>query len=112
RSFAKDVLPIIGKKTIRELSKQDLLAVLRTAKKRGLNRTLVILNNDTRQMLRWAEKHKPWRGLMADGNPADLMTPKVLDDLKLLDADYDEVRNRTLSPAEVREIGRASWRAK
>lgn len=104
RSFAKDVLPVIGKKTIRELSKQDLLAVLRTAKKRGLNRTLVILNNDTRQMLRWAEKHKPWRGLMADGNPADLMTPKVLDDLKLLDADYDEVRNRTLSPAEVREL--------
>ena len=104
RSFTKDVLPVIGKKTIRELSKQDLLAVLRTAKKRGLNRTLVIRNNDIRQMLRWAEKHKPWRGLMADGNPADLMTPKVLDDLKLLDADYNEVRDRTLSPAEVREL--------
>lgn len=104
RSFAKDVLPVIGKKMIRELSKQDLLSVLRTAKKRGLNRTLVILNNDMRQMLRWAEKHKPWRGLMADGNPADLMTLKVLDDLKLLDADYNEVRDRTLSPAEVREL--------
>ena len=104
RSFTKDVLPVIGKKMIRELSKQDLLAVLRTAKKRGLNRTLVILNNDMRQMLRWAEKHKPWRGLMSDGNPADLMTPKVLDDLKLLDADYNEVRERTLSPAEVREL--------
>ncbi|MCJ8167681.1 tyrosine-type recombinase/integrase [Atopomonas sediminilitoris] len=104
RSFAKDVLPVVGKKMIRELSKQDLLAVLRAAKKRGLNRTLVILNNDMRQMLRWAEKHKPWRGLMSDGNPADLMTPKVLDDLKLLDADYNEVRDRTLSPAEVREL--------
>src|SRR5690606_11113522 len=55
RSFPMDVLPVIGKKMIQELSKQDLLSVLRTAKKRGLIRTLVILNNDMRLMLRWAE---------------------------------------------------------
>ena len=74
RSFKKDVLPLIGKKPLRNLTEKDLLAVLRSVKARGLNRTVVIRNNDIGQMLRWGEKRKPWRGLMTDGNPADLRT--------------------------------------
>lgn len=50
-------------------------------------------------MLRWAEKRKPWRTLMADGNPADLV-----DVNKLLDHDYEEQRDRLLSPDEIREL--------
>lgn len=50
-------------------------------------------------MLRWAEKRKPWRTLMADGNPADL-----IDVNKLLDHDYEEQRDRLLSPDEIREL--------
>lgn len=69
RSFTKDVLPLIGKKPLRNLTEKDLLAVPRSIKTRGLNRTVVIRNNDIGQMLRWAEKRKLWRGLMADGNP-------------------------------------------
>ncbi|MCL7944068.1 site-specific integrase [Marinobacter sp. ATCH36] len=99
RSFQKDVLPNIGKKTIRALSEKDLLSVLRAVRARGLNRTAVILNNDMGQMLRWAEKRKPWRGLMVDGNPADLV-----DIEKLLDADYHEERDRFLSTDEIREL--------
>ncbi|OLU27358.1 integrase [Pseudomonas sp. PA15(2017)] len=99
RSFTKDVLPLIGKKPLRNLTEKDLLAVLRSIKARGLNRTVVIRNNDIGQMLRWAEKRKPWRGLMADGNPADLM-----DVNKLLDHDYQEQRDRLLSPDEIREL--------
>lgn len=99
RSFEKDVLPAIGKKAIRDLSERDLLSVLRAVRARGLNRTAVVINNDMGQMLRWAEKRKPWRGLMADGNPADLV-----DIEKLLDADYHEERDRVLSADEIREL--------
>jgi len=73
--------------------------VLRSVKARGLNRTVVIRNNDIGQMLRWGEKRKPWRGLMTDGNPADL-----IDVSKLLDHDYEEQRDRLLSPDEIREL--------
>ena len=99
RSFTKNVLPFIGQKPLRNLTEKDLLAVLRTVRERGLNRAVVILNNDMGQMLRWAEKRKPWRGMMEDGNPADLVDVK-----KLLDHDYQEQRDRLLSPDEIREL--------
>ena len=99
RSFTKDVLPIIGKKPLRDLTEKDLLAVLRAIKSRGLNRAVVIRSKDIGQMLRWAEKRKPWRSLMADGNPADLVEVG-----KLLDHDYQEQRDRLLSPDEIREL--------
>lgn len=50
-------------------------------------------------MLRWGEKRKPWHSLMADGNPTDL-----IDVNKLLDHDYEEQRDRLLSPDEIREL--------
>lgn len=99
RSFIKDVLPLIGKKPLRNLTEKDLLTVLRSVKSRGLNRAVVIRSKDIGQMLRWAEKRKPWRTLMADGNPADLVDVK-----KLLDHDYQEQRDRLLSPDEIREL--------
>ncbi|PAU88774.1 integrase [Pseudomonas sp. WN033] len=99
RSFNKDVLSVIGQKAIRDLTDNDLLDVLGRVRKRGVNRTVVILNNDIGQMLRWAEKRQPWRGLMIDGNPADLIDVETL-----LDPDYEEERDRILSPAEIREL--------
>lgn len=99
RSFTKDVLPLIGEKPLRTLTEKDLLNVLRSVKARGLNRTVVIRSKDIGQMLRWGEKRKPWRTLMADGNPADLV-----DVNKLLDHDYEEQRDRLLSPNEIREL--------
>ena len=99
RSFTKDVLPIIGKKPLRNLTEKDLLVVLRAIKSRGLNRAVVIRSKDIGQMLRWAEKRKPWRTLMADGNPADLVEVE-----KLLDHDYQEERDRVLCPDEIREL--------
>lgn len=99
RSFTKDVLPLVGKRPLRDLTEKDLLTVLRSIKARGLNRTVVIRSKDIGQMLRWAEKRKPWRTLMADGNPADLV-----DVNKLLDHDYQEQRDRLLSPHELCEL--------
>lgn len=99
RSFSKNVLPTIGKKALRDLTEKDLLAVLRALRARGLNRAVVILNNDIGQMLRWAEKRKPWRGLMIDGNPSELVEVE-----KLLDQNYQEQRDRVLSSDEIREL--------
>lgn len=99
RSFSKDVLPGIGDKPLRTLTEKDLLTLLRSIKARGLNRTVVIRSKDISQMLRWAEKRKPWRTLMVDGNPADL-----IDVNKLLDHDYQEQRDRLLSSGEIREL--------
>jgi integrase len=99
RSFNKDVLPLIGNRRLRELTERDLLDVLRAIKSRGLNRAVVIRSNDIGQMLRWAEKRKPWRTLMNDGNPADLV-----DVSQLLDHDYEEERDRVLPPGEILEL--------
>lgn len=99
RSFKKDVLPAIGKKPLCTLTEKDLLAALRAVRARGLNRTVVILYNDIGQMLRWAEKRKPWRSLMIDGNPIDLIDVQTL-----LADDYQEERDRLLSPDEIREL--------
>jgi len=99
RSFTKDVLPSIGQKSLRALTEKDILAMLRAVRERGVNRYVVSLFADLNQMLAWGEKRKPWRGLMIDGNPADLVEVK-----KLLDHDYQEERDRILTVDEIREL--------
>jgi len=99
RSFDKDVLPVVGSHPLRSLTDRHLLDMLRKVKERGLNRTVVSLNNDFRQMLRWAEKRKPWRAMLIDGNPVDLV-----DVTQLLDPDYEEERDRVLSETEIKEL--------
>lgn len=99
RVFRKDVLPAIGNKRLRELSDGDILDMLRKVRKRGVVRTVLTIYNDVNQMLTWAEKRQPWRGLLADGNPCHLV-----DADKLLPEDYEEERDRVLSVAEIREL--------
>jgi len=104
RSFTKDVLPIVGNIPLRSLTASHLLDMWRKVKERtlkegGLNRTVVSLSDTFGQMLRWAEKRKPWRALLIDGNPADLV-----DITQLLDPDYQEERERVLSEDEIREL--------
>jgi len=99
RMFNKDVLPVIGGKLLRELSDKDILTMLRKLAKRGVTRMMVSAYYDTSQMLTWGGKRQPWRGLLVDGNPCDLV-----DIGNLLPADYEEERDRILSPAEIREL--------
>jgi len=107
RAFELDLLPAIGNKPLRKLSDKDLLDVMRRAKERiikkqksrGANSSLVLLASDVTQMLRWAEKRPPWRGLLIAGNPADLIDIK-----RLLDADYQAQRDRVLTADEIKEL--------
>lgn len=101
RSFEKDVLPSIGTKPIREVTEHDLRALLRQMVKRGVHRQTVRTYNDIVQMFAWAEKRKPWRGLMADGNPAELLEiEKILPPGSAI----DKPRERVLSAGELSEL--------
>jgi integrase len=101
RSFEKDVLPPLGDKQVRHLTEHDLRSVIRSMVARGVNRMAVRVFRDIRQLFAWAERRRPWRGLMVDSNPADLLE---ID--KIVSADYDmsDERDRVLSNKEIEEL--------
>ena len=101
RLFNVDVLPHIGGKPVKLVTDQDIRAVLRAQVARGVNRTAVMTRNSLAQMFAWAEKRQPWRKLLSDGNPVDLIDIEMI-----LSRDYDvrNVRDRVLGDAEIREL--------
>lgn len=101
RLMEKDVLPTLGVRPLRDLTEQDLRGVLRSVVARGANRLTVIVFSGIKQMLAWAEKRKPWRPLLIEGNPAELIEIE-----KIVPNHYDmeNVRDRVLSIAEIREL--------
>ncbi|GAA4340705.1 site-specific integrase [Variovorax defluvii] len=101
RSFEKDILPTIGDKPVRELTDTQLLDLLRNVgRKRGRARTAERMLTEMRQLFRWAIKRQPWRSLLAQGNPAELVELKLV-----VPHGYEpRIRERTLSPDEIREL--------
>jgi len=105
--FALHVLPSIGNKPLCSLTAPHLLDTLRKAKERKAKSkkgksgdgSLINLAREIKQMLYWAEKRQPWRGLLIEGNPADLVDIETL-----LDADFQGYRERTLSADEIRAL--------
>lgn len=99
RSFDRDVLPAIGSVPVRLLTDKHLRDLLRAIVKAGKIRTAHVRYADISQMLQWAEKRQPWRKLLINGNPADLVEMT-----KLTPEDYRDERSRVLLPAEIREL--------
>jgi integrase len=101
RSFTADVLPQISTRAIKDLSEHDLRGVLRTLVSRGVNRAAVVMRNNLMQMFAWAEKRQPWRKLLIDGNPMELIEIE-----KIVSPTYDlnNQRERILTPDEIREL--------
>jgi integrase len=101
RSFEADVLPALGAKPVRAVTEHDVRSVLRALVSRGVNRTAVEVHRSIKQMFRWAEKRQPWRRLLQDGNPAELV-----EIAKVVDPDYDlsNIRSRVLGEDELREL--------
>ena len=101
RSFVRDVLPALGAKPVRLVTEHDVRGVLRALVARGVNRTAVEVHRNIKQMFRWAEKRQPWRRLLQDGNPAELV-----EIAKVVDSDYDlsNIRSRVLNDDEIREL--------
>lgn len=102
RSFGRNVLPFIGEKPVRAITENDLLLLLRRkGQVEGKNRAAVLLHRDLLQLFRWAEKRKPWRGLLIEGNPAELVNTK-----SIVQPGYDitHERDRVLTLAEIAEL--------
>lgn len=100
RTFGKDVMPSIGDKPVRDVTEADIRSVLRAVVERGCNRTAVLMLANLRQMFRWAEKRPPWRRLLIEGNPADLVRAGTI-----TSGDYQgNERSRVLSPKELCDL--------
>lgn len=99
RKFAKDLYPAVGSKVISTVSEHDMRALVRSVMARGATRQAISLFSDIVQMFGWAQKRQPWRALLVDGNPADLVE---ID--KLIPSDYQEERTRILSSIELQEL--------
>lgn len=101
RAFEKDVLPRIGSKRVKDVTEHDLRALLRAMVKRGVSRMATRVYNDLVQLFAWAEKRQPWRTLMIEGNPADLLD---IDRILPLGTRANSERTRIFSPDEIREL--------
>ncbi|MDR6580919.1 tyrosine-type recombinase/integrase [Pseudomonas extremaustralis] len=99
RKFAKDLYPALGSKLISSISEHDLRNLVRSVMARGATRQAISLFSDIVQMFGWAQKRQPWRTLLIDGNPADLVEIH-----KLVPSDYQEERTRILSSIELQEL--------
>ncbi|MET4576757.1 tyrosine-type recombinase/integrase [Ottowia thiooxydans] len=101
RAFEKDILPAVGAKPVRNITETDLREALRkVGRGRGRGRTAEVLLDNLRQLFNWAEQRQPWRGLLVECNPAELVK---LD--QIVNDDYDpDPRDRVLQPAEVCEL--------
>ena len=101
RAFEKDLLPCVGARPVRLATEQDLRDALIAIVARGANRVAVRLWRDLRQMFAWAEKRQPWRKLLIDGNPAELVR---IETIVPVDYDMSNVRERTLNAREIVEL--------
>ncbi|MFS0754483.1 tyrosine-type recombinase/integrase [Noviherbaspirillum sp. 1P10PC] len=101
RSFGKDVLPVIGQIAIKSLTEDDLRRLLRAMVGRNVNRLAVMTYKNLVQMFAWAQQRQPWRRLLIEQNPVDL-----IDIEQLVSADYDmsNERDRCLSEVEIRQL--------
>lgn len=96
QSLGKHAIPVLGNIEVRHLTENHLRDMYRAIIATGKTATAVELSKDIGQMLRWAEKRKPWRALLIDGNPAELVDIK-----QLVPNDYTKERKRQLSLEEI-----------
>ncbi len=99
QSFSKHAIPALGAIEVRKLTEHHLRKVYRLIIESGKVATAVELSKDIGQMLRWAEKRKPWRALLIDGNPSELIEIK-----KLVPKGYTKERKRLLSVDEIKKL--------
>ena len=99
QSFNKHAIPVLGAIEVRNLTEHHLRDVYRSIIKSGKVATAVELSKDIGQMIRWAQMRKPWRALLVDGNPSDLIKIATL-----VPADYTKERKRQLSVEEIQKL--------
>jgi integrase len=101
RQFGVSALPKIGTIAVKDITEHELRAVLRALVERGVNRSAVILHSNLTQLFAWARKRQPWRKLLVEGDPMELIE---IEKIVSPDYDMDTFRDRVLSDAEVTEL--------
>lgn len=101
RMFNADVLPAIGAIAVKDLTEHHLRAVLRSMVERGVNRSSVMMRDNLVQMFGWARKRQPWRKLLVEGDPMDLIE---IERIVSPEYDMDNYRDRVLSADEIGEL--------
>uniref|UniRef100_UPI0030DD82DB tyrosine-type recombinase/integrase n=1 Tax=unclassified Pseudomonas TaxID=196821 RepID=UPI0030DD82DB len=81
------------------MSEHDVRALIRTVVNRDAQRQAISFFADLTQMFSWARKPQPWRALLVEDDPTELV-----DISPLMPADYETERSRILSPAELVEL--------
>lgn len=100
--YRRRIQHTIGSVRIRDLTDAQVVEVLSSiVKEEGKNRTAEVVYNQLRAAFRWADKRQPYRRLLVEGNPIDLV-----DIGKILDHDYVPARERVLSALEISELDR------
>jgi integrase len=101
RMFNADVLPPLGAIAVMDTTEHHLHAVLRAMVDRGVNRSAVMMHANLVQMFAWARKRQPWRKLMVEGDPMDLIE---IDRIVSPEYDIDNQPDRMLSPAAIVDL--------
>jgi len=73
RRFNKDLLPALGKTAVNNVSEHDVRALIRAVLNRGAYRQAISFFADLTQMFSWARKRQPWRALLIEGDPTELV---------------------------------------
>jgi integrase len=99
RTFKLHILPSLGNIPLKDLTDTSLTNLYKKIIASEKYRTAVVVSKNIIQILTWAEKRKPYRALLIDGNPALLanITP-------LLPNDYKPERERYLSIDEIKKL--------
>lgn len=101
RQYDADIGPKIGAIPVKDVTEHDLRAVLRALVDRGVNRTAVIARNNLTQMFAWARKRQPWRKLLVEGDPMELIE---IEKIVAPEFDMEGQRDRVLSASEIVEL--------
>ncbi|MEI8168309.1 MAG: tyrosine-type recombinase/integrase [Rhodoferax sp.] len=101
RSFEKDVLPKLRDIPVKALTEKNMREVLSVMAARDVGRSTVLRYKDLVQLFNWAQRRPPYRKLLAEGNPMDLIEIK-----NILPEDFDPnaARERILSSNDIREL--------
>jgi len=101
RRLKKDVIPALGDKAVKDINEADIRELLSNVLDRNAYRMTEVVYKDLAQLFKWALKRQPWRGLLTEGNPTDL-----IDIQQFIGPVYeiDYARERVLLPEEIREL--------
>ncbi|CAI8924929.1 hypothetical protein EMIT0P171_40177 [Pseudomonas sp. IT-P171] len=66
-------MPALGKTAVNNVSEHDVRALIRTVVSRGAHRQAISFFADLPQMFSWTRKRQPWRALLVEGAPTELV---------------------------------------